>query len=192
MPAPVRNNRGEFVTFVEGVACTMLTWVDGEQRPTVTAMEEAEAIGEMIGKLHRQSSGWTIPGDFERPVFDGSRIMQTLAGLEEHARSGLLPADEAALLRRAGLRTVDMMNALERSPESWGLIHGDLNPGNIVFHGTEARPIDFGACGSAGRCAISILHSGNACSMPIPDIVRCRIAMSSCWRGSTSLRSSIR
>ena len=29
----------------------------------------------------------------------------------------------------------------------WGMIHADLIPSNFVFHGKEARPIDFGACG---------------------------------------------
>jgi Putative homoserine kinase type II (protein kinase fold) len=147
VPSPVRNSRGEFVTIVDDVACTLLTWVDGDQRPTVTTMKEAEAIGEMIGKLHRQSSGWTIPDGFERPAFDDSRIMQTLAKLDEHVLAGRLPADETALLQRAGLKAVAMMNTLERTTESWGMLHGDLNPGNKVFHGTEARPIDFGACG---------------------------------------------
>ena len=146
-PAPVRNRRGELVTFAGGAACTLLTWVEGEQREHIAAAEEAEAVGAMIGKLHRQSAGWTIPEGFVRPEFGDSRILQTLARLEAHVRAGRLPAEETDLLRRAGFKAVGMMNALERTPGSWGLIHGDLNPGNIVFHGAEARPIDFGACG---------------------------------------------
>jgi len=146
-PSPVRNGRGEFVTFAKGGACTLLTWVDGEQRERVATAREAEAVGAMIGKLHRQSASWTVPDGFARPAFDDSRILQTLERLEEQTRAGRLPAEETALLRQAGLKAVAMMNALERSKGRWGLIHGDLNPGNIVFRGAEARPIDFGACG---------------------------------------------
>lgn len=146
-PAPVKNSRGEWVTFADGAACTLLTWVDGEQRPHIADVGDAEAVGDMIGRLHRHSAAWSVPEGFVRPVFDDTRIVQTLARLEAHIREGRLPGDETALLQRAGLKAVCMMNALDRTAESWGLIHGDLNPDNIVFHGAEARPIDFGACG---------------------------------------------
>lgn len=147
VPEPVRNRRGELVTFAGGAACTLLTWVDGEQRERIATPEEAEAVGAMIGRLHRHSAGRTAPEGFTRPAYDDSRILETLTRLDELARAGRLPAEETALLRRAGLRAVRRVNALDRSPENGGLIHGDLNPGNIVFHGAEARPIDFGACG---------------------------------------------
>jgi len=39
-----------------------------------------------------------------------------------------------------------MMNSIEKTPGNWGMIHADLIPSNFVFHGGEARPIDFGAC----------------------------------------------
>lgn len=87
-----------------------------------------------------------VPDAFERPALDGARIRKAIGHLEAAARTGGLPADETAILKRAGLRAVDMMDALERNPDTWGVIHADLIPGNILFHGTEARPIDFGAC----------------------------------------------
>lgn len=146
LPAPVMNVQGDLVTIVDGIACTMLTWVDGEARPYFATAEEAEAIGELTGKLHRQSSNWTIPEAFSRPALDDARIMKALVNLEFASRSGKLPADETGLLRRAGLRAIDMMNGLERTPANWGVIHADLIPGNILFHGPEARPIDFGSC----------------------------------------------
>ena len=51
VPEPVRNRRGELVTFAGGAACTLLTWVDGEQRERIATPEEAEAVGAMIGRL---------------------------------------------------------------------------------------------------------------------------------------------
>lgn len=39
------------------------------------------------------------------------------------------------------------MNALQKTPTTWGIIHADLIPSNFVFYNQEVRPIDFGACG---------------------------------------------
>lgn len=147
VPSPIRNHDGDFVTITDGTASTLLKWVDGEQKEHAASVEEAEAMGAMIGKLHRHSANWTVPDGFERPAFDGSRILQTIDNLQQQLDRGLLPAADTDLLQRAGRRVVGMMKAMPRTSANWGIIHADLNPGNIVFHGTEARPIDFGACG---------------------------------------------
>jgi len=146
LPVPVPNHRGELVTVEDGVACTLLTWVDGDARKRFSTVEDVCAVGELIGKLHRHAANWTVPEGFERPALDGDRVMTALVNLEAAARTGRLPADETSLLQRAGIRVIGMMHALERTPETWGVIHADLIPGNILFHGSEARPIDFGAC----------------------------------------------
>ncbi|EPY05268.1 aminoglycoside phosphotransferase [Paenibacillus alvei TS-15] len=36
---------------------------------------------------------------------------------------------------------------MERNANTYGLIHGDLHTGNVVYNGEEPRPIDFGRCG---------------------------------------------
>ncbi|WP_042200868.1 phosphotransferase enzyme family protein [Paenibacillus camerounensis] len=147
VPAPLKNIRGEFITNVNNLNCTLLTWVEGEQKPIILTIEDAAAIGEMTGKLHRQASNWSIPGLFERPSFDSSRILQSLEKLSEQSKAGLLDADDTALLQQAGQRVIAMMDTIERTPGNWGMIHADLIPSNLVFQGKEVRPIDFGACG---------------------------------------------
>lgn len=147
LPSPFKNIRGEFITNVNNTSCTLLKWVDGEQKPFITTLDDAGYIGEMIGKLHRQSSNWQIPSLFERPTFDGSRILQSLNKLKERSNAGLLKAGDIELLQNAGQRVIKMMNSMERTSSNWGMIHADLIPSNFVFDGKEARPIDFGACG---------------------------------------------
>lgn len=147
LPSPFKNTRGEFITNINNTSCTLLQWVEGEQKRFITSRDDAGYIGEMTGKLHKQSSNWQIPASFERPAFDGSRILQSLNKLKERANTGLLHAGDTELLQIAGGRVITMMNSVERTPDHWGMIHADLIPGNIVFHGKEARPIDFGACG---------------------------------------------
>ena len=145
-PVPVRNGRGSFVTVARNVSCTLLTWVEGEQREGVATALEAEAVGEMIGKMHRQSRNGRSRTDSYVP-------RSTIPASRRRSRGWTsLPGRIGSPRKRrrffgAGIKAVGMMNALERTPGHWGLIHGDLNPGNIVFYGAEARPIDFGACG---------------------------------------------
>ena len=47
------------------------------------------------------------------------------------------------LLNHLARRTRRAMNDLGESPQTFGLIHGDLGPANWVFLRGEARPIDF-------------------------------------------------
>lgn len=122
-------------------------WVEGAQKPFIPTIEDARAVGEMIGKLHRQSSTWRIPSSFERPAFDGSRILQSLNMLKERANAGLLDAGDTELLLHAGERVINLMNSIERTTSNWGMIHADLIPNNLLFYEQEVRPIDFGACG---------------------------------------------
>lgn len=147
LPSPVRNVHGNFITGVNDAFCTLTKWVEGEQRPAVMTGEEASSVGAIIGKLHRQSSNWNMPSSFNRPVYDGTRILQSLDKLAELAEAGMLHASHVERLQIAGRRVIDMMNAMERSPANWGIIHADLIPSNMVFRGNEAIPIDFGACG---------------------------------------------
>ncbi|GAA0136920.1 phosphotransferase [Paenibacillus sp. YSY-4.3] len=147
LPSPIKNIHGEFITDVNSTKCTLLKWVEGEQKPFITTLDDAGYVGEMIGKLHRQSSDWNPPSLFERPTFDGSRILQSLEKLKEQSNAGLLKVGDTELLQNAGQRVINMMNSIERTSSNWGMIHADLIPSNFVFHGKEARPIDFGACG---------------------------------------------
>lgn len=147
VPSPIKNIHGEFITHVNSTKCTLVKWVEGEQKPYITTVEDAESIGEMIGKLHRHSSIWETPSLFERPLFDSSRILKTLEKLKERSNAELLKSGDIELLQNAGQRVINMMNSIEKTSNNWGMIHADLIPSNIIFHGKEARPIDFGACG---------------------------------------------
>lgn len=146
-PVPCRNKNGEWVTDHAGTPCTLLGWVEGEQRPIIWTGEEAEQIGEMIGKLHRQASSWNPPPGFVRPVFDGIRVSDALEKIKALAGTGLITDETAAVISAAGQRVIGMMASLHRNPGTWGIIHADLIPSNVVFHQNECRPIDFGACG---------------------------------------------
>lgn len=150
LPSPLKNIHEEFITNVDNTKCTLVNWVEGEQKPFITTIEDAGYIGEMIGKLHRHSSQWNPTILFERPTFNSDRILNSLNKLDklkEQAKIGFLHADDIELLVNAGQRIIAMMNSIARTANNWGMIHADLIPSNFVFQDQQCRPIDFGACG---------------------------------------------
>lgn len=53
------TNRIDFIRITNecnGVKCTLIGYVEGEQKPFVPTEEDAGLIGQMIGKLHNQAS----------------------------------------------------------------------------------------------------------------------------------------
>ncbi len=146
-PVPCRNHHGELVTDVDGMKCTLIKWLEGEQQQFITTVEDAGRIGQMIGKLHQRAFSWTVPEQFARPVYDGKRIGQALDKLHHWGKAGQIERENAELLTVAGQRVMNMMNTLDTTPNYWGIIHADLIPSNFIFYNQECRPIDFGACG---------------------------------------------
>ena len=51
------------------------------------------------------------------------------------------------MFRACTVRIRETTRTLGTGRDDWGLIHGDLHPGNLLFHRGEARPIDFSRCG---------------------------------------------
>lgn len=94
LPSPLKNIHEEFITNVDGTKCTLVNWVEGEQKPFIISIEDAGYIGEMIGKLHRHSSHWNPPILFERPTFDSDRIINSLNKLKDQAKLGSIHAGD--------------------------------------------------------------------------------------------------
>jgi Ser/Thr protein kinase RdoA (MazF antagonist) len=147
LPASLRNRAGAYVTTLDGINCTLLTWVQGEQKPYFTNEGELRATAEMTAALHRQASGWQPPAAFVRPRHDDARVRHALDLLRGRADEGALAAADIGVLCAAGERAAAMMAGLPKSQTTWGLLHMDLLPANILFAGGRACPIDFGACG---------------------------------------------
>jgi Ser/Thr protein kinase RdoA (MazF antagonist) len=131
----------------EPVACTLLTWVEGESVEGKHTPEQAARLGELLAALHGHAQGWTPPPEFERPVL---RAEDWRAGLERAdglVGLGLITRADHDLLARTVDQAEGELGPLEDRPERVGLIHGDLHRGNVVFHDGAPRPIDFGRAG---------------------------------------------
>lgn len=47
----------------------------------------------------------------------------------------------------AAAKILSELEDMEANKDQYGLIHGDLHSGNVVFAGEQPYPIDFGRCG---------------------------------------------
>ncbi|OAB26494.1 hypothetical protein PMSD_25235 [Paenibacillus macquariensis subsp. defensor] len=146
VPAPCKNTNGKYITIVDGVSCTLLRWVEGENKPYVPTQEDAENIGKMIGKMHKFASSWEIEEGFSRPSYDSQAIASVLEQLD---RGTEFPFNEKTLrvVKEAGKKLILFLDSLEKKNDMWGMIHADLICPNFLFYKDEVRPIDFGACG---------------------------------------------
>jgi Ser/Thr protein kinase RdoA (MazF antagonist) len=147
IPVPERNRQGTFVTVLDGINCTVLRWVVGEQKPYFTNKQELRSVAEMTAVLHKQASKWTPPPSFIRPKFHCSRMRAALDMLNQRTREWILNAQDVKILNEAGERAIAFINTLPKNHMTWGMMHNDLLPGNIVYADGVACPIDFGACG---------------------------------------------
>ncbi len=147
LPQPRRNRAGAYVTTIDGINGTLLTWVEGEQRPYFTSEQDLRSTAEMTAALHHQASGWQPPAGFTRPLHDGARVRLALDLLAQAEQAGRLDASDVRTLVRAGEKAAALLDSLPRNPGNWGVLHMDLLPANIVYVDGRANPIDFGACG---------------------------------------------
>lgn len=147
LPVPKRNKQGSYVTQVDDINCTMLSWVEGEQKQYFTSEQELKSTAEMTAALHHHASKWQPPSSFIRPTVNRARIQNALDLLKQPVREGLLDAHDVQILEAAGEKAMVLLDTLPKNKLTWGVLHGDIVPPNIVFVDGVANPIDFGACG---------------------------------------------
>lgn len=105
-------------------------------------------IGRETALLHEHARVWTPPDGFER--FDWE--LEHMLG--ERARWGTwrdMPLDRAqrTLLQRVNDAALDALHEhLAKSTATWGLIHADIRPSNVIVDADEMTIIDFDDCGN--------------------------------------------
>lgn len=147
VPAPVANARGEAVSQVERVHATLLAWQEGELLTRETESEETAAqIGALVGQVHAHARRWTFPAGFSRPKRDADYFQDALRALWPAVRDGRMTHLDYQTLATALGILHEETRRLPRTPETWGLLHGDLHRGNFLLHEGQIRLIDFSMC----------------------------------------------
>jgi len=83
-----------FIGLQQPIACTLLTWVDGEvfSQDDPNAMELTFKMGALQQALHTHSQEWVPPAGFKRLVYDETTIVQTCEDFGKGKQSGIVGA----------------------------------------------------------------------------------------------------
>lgn len=136
--------------------CDLLRWVEGSiigsiEGGHVATAEEVRTSHYLAGRLaaliHNHGEKWQRPADFVRPHMDFDGLIGSRGYLGPYSACTLLTPEQVALLDQAreGIRGV--LEAFGRTPDRYGLTHGDFLPENLLREGDTVRIIDFDDCG---------------------------------------------
>jgi Ser/Thr protein kinase RdoA (MazF antagonist) len=125
---------------------SLMRWVEGVHVSGGFTEGQIYSEGILLAKLHQASQDFKLTSNFVRPVWGEQSFKQAMTRLSQHYDRFLTDA-EFQLYQSAAERILSRIINFRADGESYGLIHGDLHQGNIVFHNEEPRPIDFGRCG---------------------------------------------
>jgi len=150
---PVRNRDGDLVTQValdqtlKPVNCSLLRWVDGEPyHRDLESEQTAWQIGEILARLHLHASGWTIPDGFHRPRRNSAYFERVLETIHPAHQDGRISAQDYGAFERSIVLLSEILDSLEATRQSSGLMHADAHKGNMLYHDGQIRLIDFSFC----------------------------------------------
>lgn len=158
---PLAGDDGQYLYAVEDTCGqvyfgTVFTYLSGTPLEDISLQEQVlwyERLGEVTAMLHRQVRMWqsssglprfhwnyetmigqkAIWGDW-RKVFTGEKAVRSGQGVPE-------------VLNRADRMIRRKLETYGRTPERYGLIHGDLRGANLLVEGDSLKIIDFDDCG---------------------------------------------
>ncbi|MCC8436569.1 phosphotransferase [Brevibacillus sp. M2.1A] len=130
----------------ECVFVSVMRWVKGEHTDKELTEEQVYKEGVLLAKLHTVSQHFQLTPEFARPIWGVDSFKHAMTRLTEHYHR-FLTEEEFELYQLAADKVLTCLEKLDMNSSHYGMIHGDLHQGNIVFHNGDPRPIDFGRCG---------------------------------------------
>lgn len=147
VPVPQRSIEGTRLhRHPDGRYAVLLTWLEGRQYDRGLTPRRLEAVGRFAGAMHRVSTALCAGG---RVGTERQAVPLDLPAWAAGTRTGMerLSRTHRSLLRESAARLHEAIESFGRGPQSWGLVHGDLHPWNLLFVRGAAGAIDFTDCG---------------------------------------------
>ncbi len=147
--SPIANRQGEFVTQVQLAGLDRLSSVCVQRWITAQHVDDwdephARAVGVLLASLHSISEKWPGSENREFGSYENRYLVEAVERLAVTVDLGLISTEQYDLIRRAGQHILAMVAHLERTKATFGLIHGDLHQGNVLFDGMTALALDYG------------------------------------------------
>lgn len=103
-------------------------------------------IGRWSALLHEHARTWTPPHAFTRFTWDVPDMVGPSARWDPWESAGMTSA-ERELLLAAQDKALAIVADFPADEQTWGLVHADLRPSNIIADGGTLTVIDFDDCG---------------------------------------------
>ena len=154
VPEPVRAADGTFVqeVSVAGVPqprhCVLFHWIHGRFRNhDLLTLKELERVGSFIARLHQHAETFVLPDKFDRRRLDEEILLGETFLLHPRVADRFFSRRELSVFGAAIRELCTQMEQIGKGSEDFGMIHGDCQPANFLFHGQNVHFIDFGDCG---------------------------------------------
>ena len=154
---PTPDGRDFVATEVDGEErqVGLARWIEGQPLDRILARTEDvgridgyfEAIGRLAAGIHNQSSTWGPPPEFTRRAWDADGLVGESPLWGRFWEVPDFSAEECRTLAQARARIRERLLDYGTDPSTYGLIHADLHPGNVLVDGAETRLIDFDDAG---------------------------------------------
>jgi Ser/Thr protein kinase RdoA (MazF antagonist) len=151
VPEPVAAPAGALAVTAEadGVpgprACVLLHWLDGRFLTYRPGLATVHQVGQFMARLHCHAERFASPPGFTRHRLDPGAFLRDWSPAALMGAGGV-SADQVAVAVAAAKRLGEEATAFVLSPATFGLIHADLHPTNLLVRHGQVRAIDFGDC----------------------------------------------
>jgi len=157
VPTPVLTRDGgtHVETCVESLGerwfASLTRWVEGrllsdllrETGDPVAIRTWLTSLGSNMARMHDQASAWRPPPSFRRRRLDLDALIGDDPVWGRFADHPSLTADERALLLATRDRIREVLGAPVSTALSFGLIHADIHPENVIVDGDRLCILDF-------------------------------------------------
>ena len=124
----------------------LLTWLPGRVLDKGLRPMHLRRVGELTARMHRVAEHMRDRGQLQAHKLADQPDLAAWAHGARGSDARLSPTTRATLCSAAAALQAAQAN-LPRDAGSFGWIHGDLHPWNLLFRGTQAGAIDFSDCG---------------------------------------------
>ncbi len=133
----------------------LFQWIAGVQLGSVEegVSDEANvdqtfgALGELAARVHNQAASWTLPDGFTRHAWDEDGLAGENPFWGRFWELDSASKEEKDLLVRGRDRVHEDLARLDKSPDTYSMIHADFASENIMIDDDGVRLIDFDDAG---------------------------------------------
>ena len=155
---PGKNDQLFAEIFIEGEKDTrvvdVFAWIDGttltEHLEDISRDELVplfKKIGKTAAKLHQHSSTWKPPEAFQRHAWDIDGLLGETPFWGQFWNLKLLNMEQKEFVLKTKAVLRDYLQDYFSTPDTYGLIHADMIPDNLMLSGDDLYIIDFDDAG---------------------------------------------